>query len=102
MTNDEIRIAVAELCRWKQELVDNRSNPDPESDECYTTMPNYPESLDACALMERDTLHTEQEKRVYVDHLVAEMKPGEFTVMADALRRCTARLKMANKWKDKV
>ncbi len=51
----------------------------------------YCSSLDACATVEAG-LKDEETKRIYVDHLVCLMEPGEFTVMAKAPQRARALL----------
>lgn len=108
MTNDEIRIAVADLCGWKKHMRIGRGfSGRPTSEDGWLMPngtfvrggsqfpPNYPESLDACAEMEAN-LKDENEKRLYISHLVNTLKSGEFAVMAPANNRCRAFLSTKN------
>lgn len=112
MTPDEIRIAVAECCGWKRELVSMSVaggrdsfiwlNPNGVGD-----LPNYPASLDACAEM-LGTL-SEAEKYEYVGRLAftscADIQEGDLSdlytlIAATPLQRCEAFLRVKGKWRD--
>lgn len=102
MTNEEIRIKVAEAMGWEV-ISDTLCNvkPDKNGDpeiEPIAPLPNYPESLNACAEFEK-TL-TDREHFSFRKHLwdiVIKLGPEDTWdrqfVSADAKTRCIAYLK---------
>jgi hypothetical protein len=120
MTNEHIRIKVAEACGWKQipkgkfysgkwhagDMWDFKDLP-----------PDFPNDLDACAEMEKTLLNAE--RRVYIRHLneIHPLKPFKFIdmelkdfvdvemdiymlVSATALQRCEAFLRVKGLWEE--
>jgi hypothetical protein len=61
---------------------------------CENTViiPSYDDDLNDIAVAEQMLLITEQDKRLYIDYIVGQLKPGEFTVMAPANIRAVALL----------
>lgn len=100
MSDDEMRIAIAEHLGWKPDTRSgyfiNESKQEITPEWC---LPNFPEDLNACHEMEK-SLSNEQQKRLYVDHLAWLMRKGEFTVMAPARQRAEAFLRCVGKWSD--
>lgn len=89
----ELRMKVAELCGWTLVICNpGRILGEHDNFACAMPVPDYPRDLNACHAFEEWLLATkgEQAFRIYVDFLVAEMKPGEFTVSAKAYSRCSA------------
>lgn len=108
ITDEEIRIKVAEACGWEV-ISDTLCNvkPDKNGDpeiEPIAPLPNYPESLDACAEFEK-TLTTEEQQEYFYQlneevGLVSPRSPAwllEWSVFklvtATARQRCIAFLK---------
>lgn len=119
MTNDEIRIAIAEACGWKLTLADNTTHwtdrwTDPnggsyESGAYFLPPdpPNYPGDLNACAEFEK-TL-TAEEAHLYSRELekMFNAQPWHeddgaknYGWHASALHRCEAFLRTNGLWKD--
>lgn len=111
MTNEEIRIKVAEKMGWKQIEVFESSFADPSKQvsrglkwhhpkgfECH--LPNFPESLDACrefecTLPEGNGL----ESRVaYCNILMRVCGSHAACVFATPKQRCEAYLRLKGKW----
>ena len=125
MTKEQIRIAVAEICGWhwsyckdnqkwawffkyssyKSELSMRQS----EKSEFIYCLPNYSESLDACAEFEKD--FNEAECRKYNEILCKIVIPLEslfppfpnkpapqWLFHANSLQRCEAFLRLKGKW----
>lgn len=106
MKTKHIRIAVAECLGWKLSPP-NQSWPnpywtDPKDNvlKTFEELPNYPDSLDACAEFEK-TL-TDEELDRYARELVFLMKTGEPRVfMSPPLRRSIGYLRVKGKWTEK-
>lgn len=126
MTKDEIRIAVAEAMGWTR--MDEDFNPGvhgktlftcgtslqgtppcdkdkPEDDQAYEKVPNYPESLDACAEFERAL--TEDECVEYNSWLVSVIGPTVRLAKSDTwtwgalpMQRCEAFLRVKSLWRE--
>lgn len=108
MTNDEIRIAIAELCGWKP--------PKDKREILWTTpggkfwhVPNYCESLDACREFEGNLTWREAGPYVFwleeltnIGHMggnaVREPLNDCALITASALHRCQAFLRLKGKW----
>jgi len=114
MTTQEIRIAVAELCGWRQ--TGAQCEPGQNEVKHFSRnygiareqrlleyeLPNYPESLDACREFE-GTLRDDNSltgKVAYCNILMRVCGTYQGCVTSTALQRCEAYLKMNNKWKD--
>lgn len=121
MTDDEIRIAVAECCGWIPEL---RRAEIPEADFVHEEtfwrkgdqvsrspwLPNYPADLNACAEMEK-TINEEQQRFEYWRQLHNVTKPEGYEprpgcdahtwgfITATARQRAEAFLRMKLLWK---
>lgn len=116
MTQEEQRIAIAELRGWRRlkssPVLRYWSHPDDdpegnEENEVFTLemLPDYPNDLNACHEMENHL--TEQQKIGYYHNLsLWREDTGEPTenlyevVHATAAQRCEAFLKTINLWKD--
>lgn len=111
MTNEQIRIAVAEECGWKRATHAKGWNT-PNGTYIGESLPNYPESLDACAEFEKGLTATElveynsnlkliinrdRVKRGLGTHPLAAY---DFEWHATPLQRCEAFLRLKGKWKD--
>ncbi len=114
MTPTEQRIAIAEACGEDIPRLSACCAASSEMDEydicpvCHDhtvfepdaeSLPDYLTDLNAMHEAERGLPH-EGIKRIYVDHLVCLMKPGEFTVMAPAAQRAEAFLRTLGLWKE--
>lgn len=107
MTDDQIRIAVAEACGWKKEYIHGNGIDDevwicPKTNQCWlaedAALPDYLNDLNACAEFEK-TL-TDKEHFSFRKHLwdiVIKLGPEDTWdrqfVSADAKTRCIAYLK---------
>lgn len=101
MSNDEIRIAIAEELGWdfeKSDINHGLSFVKGEKGTLRCGIHNYPEDLNACHEIE-NTLD-EESYRLFIGHLVSILKPGQFAVRATALERSTAYLNLKGKWKE--
>ena len=97
MTPSEINQTIAAHIGWKQDANGWWSHPTlPDNGGAMPEPPDYCGDLNACHEMEK-ALAEEQQKRLYVDHLAGLMKSGEFTVMAPALQRSEAFLRVIGK-----
>ena len=110
VTNDQIRIAVAELCGWKKISCDCEGQlwgffP---GNSYESEVPNYPESLDACAEFEK-AITTETDMGYYTENLAP--KTGYAFPQTDSdlfkfatatpLQRCEAFLRLHGRWIEK-
>ena len=116
MTNDQIRIAVAELCGWTQinaTLVNRGGEPVGFSPHIkgpaiakMQMVPNYPFSLDACAEFEKNAQEGYFQELGLRCGAAFQSNPDiavQCAATATPLQRCEAFLKLHNKWKeDKV
>lgn len=95
MTNEEIRIKVAEAMGWEV-ISDTLCNvkPDKNGDpeiEPIAPLPNYPEDLNACAEFEK--MMTDEEHNRYRAHLYGMTFNPRECFSATARQRCLAYLK---------
>lgn len=101
MTNEEIRIKVAESLGWEG-VRGETGYPTPRARELgdYQAVPNYPESLDCCAEFEAKMVTGD--RATYREHLAqicdsdfhAETHWSTCSVHANARQRCLAYLKV--------
>lgn len=95
LTNEEIRIKLAESLAWRKTPFGDSIGDHPRTWRTLSDLPNYPESLDACAEFEK-TL-TECERRAYFFHLFGtqRLEDGDLwkAVAATPRQRCLAYLK---------
>lgn len=108
MTNEQIRIAVAEALGWEcyegVYVKGDGSTPRVMGDaphKVYDLIPNYPESLDACAEFENDAPEDYWIElwRVVLGHK-AVMNEANLALFGKAtpLQRCEALLRLKGKW----
>lgn len=117
MTNEEIRIAVAEEMGWQDVTVCHDCviglPPGFTEDQCPEGadefVPDYPNSLDACAEFEDSLTYAKNERARYHDALNRicardneKLPPSQCrgTYRATARQRCEAFLRMRGKWKE--
>lgn len=103
MTNEQIRIAVAEACGLKLTSV-----PPTWYDQHSRLIPNYPTNLNACAEMEK--MLDREQSQIYSNHLgeillrdfINKEQGGKLQHKwhATALQRCEAFLRTIGKWVD--
>ena len=107
MTNDEMRIAIAECCEWKRHHVGATWGwQNIESNTVSARLPNYPNDLNACHEMEK-TL-SEGELCDYGCELSSLTDASIFEgdvlwgklAHATARQRCEAFLKVKGRWKE--
>lgn len=113
MNSKERRIAIAEACGWILCKTTDEFPGDLSWHNYYgktvwkhpklgyaswKAVPDYPNDLNACHEFEK--MLDEQTYRLFIGHLVAILKPGEFAVRATAPQRCEAFLRTIGKWKE--
>jgi hypothetical protein len=104
MTKDQIKIAVAKECGWlhiKEDFNQSGLTKGLKSDGDYVStfyreLPNYPESLDACAEFEK--LLTSKEMRQYACLLADSALKKGHTMFSTPLQRCEVFLRLKGKW----
>lgn len=84
MTPDQINRAIAELCGWFISAITRDSD-----------IPNYYESLNACAEFEQPMNHAQLSG--YVALLIRKLGVDE-AIIAPATQRCEAFLRLHGKW----
>ena len=109
LTNEEIRIKIAELCgvefsKWGKDwmLLTTPNTTDPiriklngrtleqGKMDYVSALPNYPESLDACAGFEKTNWSNH---KAYLRNLIDICQTPEDAITANPLQRCLAYLK---------
>jgi len=70
LTNEEIRIKLAESLAWRKTPFGDSMENHPRTWRTLSDLPNYPESLDACAEFRKTLTDTEKERYVWwLNHL---------------------------------
>lgn len=109
MTNNQIRIAVAEECGWVRQglyLIPPLNYNGDRDKALKQDCPNYPESLDACAEFEKTIASLKDgasnpmydPEYVYESNLCSLNKGKAWS--ATPLQRCEAFLRLKGKWKE--
>lgn len=113
MTEQEIRIAVAEAMGWKIKIpiIYNPKNESVKLDawtngDVLSSLPNYPNSLDA--MHEAESIFNDDQLADYRDHLkvicerdwIARKSNNPWPIRATAHQRAEAFLRTLNLWKD--
>lgn len=98
MTNEEIRIKLAESLAWRKTPFGDSIGDHPRTWRTLSDLPNYPESLDACAEFEATLTWKEHLSfRKHLWDIVITLGPEDTWdrqfVSADAKTRCLAYLK---------
>ena len=96
LTDEEIRVKIAELCGWKRRAwQDRKGRPckswtSPEGHDMAGMPPNYPADLDACAEFEKTHINATTES-LYRNFLVLQCGEGRYH-RSTARQRCNALL----------
>ena len=93
MNNAEIRIKIAESLSWKQTPFGEPINGHPQTWRILADLPNYPESLDACAEFEAANWDNH---KIYLRNLIDICQTPEDAITATPLQRCLAYLRTKN------